>query len=125
MIYLAKWAPRGHESAVIRRCVPPACRTWKTRSALSLLVGIIVGCRLTAAAAVVPGDADCNGVVNHGDVAALIGALVEPTSCAGVDANGDGRVTAADLVAEVTYVAALVASPTPSLPPSSTPSVTV
>ena len=49
-----------------------------------------------------PGDADCNGTVDTEDVPALERKVFDPSvhaECNGADANRDGAVTAADLIA--------------------------
>ena len=54
------------------------------------------------------GDADCNGVLDAGDVAATVTAICDPTANAtcNADCNQDGRVTAADLTCVVGLIAA-------------------
>ena len=116
MMYLAKSVARGHDCAVPWGFVLP-------RVVRSLVVGFLASMFLTATAvAALPGDADCNGVLNGDDLRALTVALANPTTCATADVNGDGRVTAADLLAEVALLAAPAASPTPglTLPPTAT-----
>jgi len=46
-----------------------------------------------------PGDANCDGVIDETDVPALIHRLFDENGCSGADVDGDGQVTAADLVA--------------------------
>src|SRR4051794_13272441 len=54
----------------------------------------------------VPGDVDCNGVVDGGDLRALETALfMREHNCATADVNGDGDVTAADLVGLIPLLA--------------------
>src|ERR1700690_1579214 len=75
---------------------------------------------LAAAADMLPGDADCNGVVDRADITAIASAIFVPTSCVGTDANGDKRTTAADLVAGVKILASPSATPTVTQSPSAT-----
>src|SRR5579862_1106763 len=94
----------------------------RTRRAAPWVRGLIVVgclCTVTRAAAALSGDADCNGVVDRRDVTAVIAALMEGSSCAGADANADQRLTAADLVAEVRWLAAVPPTQSPTV--SSTP----
>lgn len=48
-----------------------------------------------------PGDANCDGIVNAADLAAIESAIFEGTTCAGADVNVDGAITAADPAAFV------------------------
>src|SRR5574337_1469432 len=73
----------------------------------------------------VPGDVDCNGDADSADLAALVSGLFDGTTCAGADVNGDGRITAADLVAEVVIITSppgptATTSPTETLTPTMT-----
>ncbi len=67
-----------------------------------------------------PGDANCDGVVAAADVEALVSALFVAAECDGVDANGDGRNSAADLVALLQRLAAPPPTATPTAEPSPT-----
>jgi hypothetical protein len=58
-----------------------------------------------ARAAIPPGDADCNGALEAADTTAVAEAVFEGSTCAAADANGDARLTAADLPAEVHLLA--------------------
>lgn len=51
----------------------------------------------TATPAPEPGDANCDGVVNDVDVSELIWQMFRPY-CDGADVNGDGMMSAADIV---------------------------
>ena len=46
------------------------------------------------------GDTNCDGEVNRADLDTLLAALFgEPVDCAGLDVNGDGNISAADIIA--------------------------
>jgi len=86
-------------------------------------------------AAALPGDADCNGVRDAADVRALIAAIMNGSSCSGADVNGDKRINAADLPAELGLLGGSSGTPTatrtatPTQPPAggtgtATPSLT-
>lgn len=75
---------------------------------------------VVAARAARQGDANCDGLVNTADLPAVVEGLFENRSCAGVDVNGDERVTAADLVKEIP----LLVPPISPTPPRQGPSVT-
>ena len=63
-----------------------------------------------------PGDADCDGLLNRtADLAAVAAAPFEGSTCSAADANNDGTRTAADLPAEVRWLGAIAPVPTPSL----------
>ena len=47
-------------------------------------------------AQLVAGDANCDGVVDERDLAALAQAVFGDNDCPDADANGDGRISAAD-----------------------------
>jgi len=81
-----------------------------------VLLGPVVACCLLSGPVValdsLPGDADCDGVVSRSDLDHLQAELMDGDaatvtnvergtvfSCSGADANGDGRVSAADLSA--------------------------
>ncbi len=67
----------------------------RTTTGTLLLAALRLLCVPTALWAVqsLPGDADCDGVLNrNADLAAVVGALFEGTTCSQADANGDGRV---------------------------------
>src|SRR5215470_14682631 len=70
------------------------------RALLALLLGAIGAVRAPAAAQLVR-DANCDGVVNESDRAALVSDLFGAggAPCAGADINHDGRISAADLIA--------------------------
>lgn len=74
--------------------------------------------------AIARGDLDCDGEVGLTDAEIVVGAVfgIAPASptCAGVDVNADGGVSAADLAA---LVAQIVAAPTPSPTPTVTPAL--
>jgi len=72
---------------------------------LWLLLAALLYAARPGVAAAVPGDANCNGVVDDGDMEALIVAIMQHPLCAGADANGDGRVSAPDLSAELLLLA--------------------
>jgi hypothetical protein len=94
-------------------------------------VALLLGAALLAAAAAPPeqpvvGDVNCDGQVNQADVDALIGDFFGAQStCANRDVNGDGTVTAADLVrlVEVLVPAAPTVTPSPAAtnPTATTP----
>lgn len=84
-------------------------------------VALLVAARL-AHADLLLGDTNCDGRVDQSDFAALVAALFgADNGCAGVDVNGDGRVSAADMIAEIEQLAA---PPTPTETPTATPTVT-
>ena len=62
----------------------------------------------TATPTPLPGDADCNGMLDVGDIAAMCTAAfnVPTTPPCGADCNGDGVVTAADLTCLAKFLAA-------------------
>ena len=66
-----------------------------------------------------PGDANCDNQINAKDVADEIDAIFGvPTDCPNVDPDGDGRLTAADLVS-------IIAAQGQPVPPTMTPTATV
>src|SRR5262245_6886264 len=70
-----------------------------------------------------PGDANCDQHVDVADIRAVVAEIFTPrTACAGTDANGDGRVT----VADVTRVELALPIPTPAATPTwtATPTIT-
>jgi hypothetical protein len=73
------------------------------RALLAILLGAI-GAAAAPAAAQVARDANCDGVVDESDRAALVRRLFgsETTVCPGADINRDGRISAADLTAFAT-----------------------
>jgi len=83
-------------------------------SAFFLLPGIAVAVPFPA------GDANCNGVVDAADTAALISAIFVGSDCAAADVNRDGEISAPDLTSLVVLLAARpspTATPTGSGPP--------
>ncbi|MGH3642636.1 MAG: hypothetical protein ACRDUX_26835, partial [Mycobacterium sp.] len=81
-------------------------------ASLLLVAAIVAAPAYAIAPASLPGDADCDGLVTRGDIDQLSAELVDGdgqsvvdvdggtvVSCRGVDANGDGAVTAADISA--------------------------
>lgn len=72
-----------------------------------------------AAAAIVHGDANCDGHVDDTDVGALTVAVFTGTTCARADTNNDGRITSADYAPLVDTLGAPL--PTPSPTPTRTP----
>ena len=75
---------------------------------LAILAGIVPG----VAVAALPGDADCNGVRDAADVAALVAAIMNGSTCPDADVNGDGQINAADLPAEVGLLVGVAGTPT-------------
>ncbi|HVN83920.1 MAG TPA: hypothetical protein VMW17_03650 [Candidatus Binatia bacterium] len=88
------------------------------------LVGVIaiaVGCELAAARAQIIGDANCDGVVTPADELALVFRMFnDADDCFGADANDDGRISAADLIA----FPPLLIPPTPTPTPLQGPQIT-
>lgn len=72
------------------------------------------------------GDANCDGVVDERDVAALITRVFEPRDCGDADPNQDGATSAADLPAQIHSLALTDPSwtPTPEILPTSTSTAT-
>ncbi len=66
-------------------------------------LALVLAARVTHA--VVPGDANCDGVVDEYDLGALAENIFGDRQCLGADANGDGLVSAADFVAIVPVAA--------------------
>lgn len=68
-----------------------------------LLLCLALSVHALAAAAIIPGDVDCDGVVTAADAPAALHAVFDPLGegpdCPVPDVNGDGMVTAADAVA--------------------------
>src|SRR5215471_4549136 len=92
------------------------------RVVLSLLVtaSLIAANRVDAGG--LRGDVNCDGQVDQGDFDALVADLFGADStCAQRDVNGDGALSAADLVALVELLPAPTPTDTPT-PPSATPS---
>lgn len=76
-------------------------------AALSMLVTAAV------AGAQIPGDADCDGVLQlPADVNAILAGLFAGSSCGGADANRDGRITAPDVEGVLLAIAVEPATPT-------------
>jgi Dockerin type I domain len=94
-----------------------------------LLIPVLLGAAPCAAQPFAPGDANCNGVIDATDVAALTQALFEGGDCSGLDVNEDGRLTAADLSALIVllpgHIPTATVTPTGSRPPTVTPSPTL
>lgn len=104
------------------------------RAVVSLLGVALLIAASVANAGPLLGDTNCDGEVNEADFDALLAGLFGGESeCAGLDVNGDGIISAADVVAliEILPPPAPTASPTPTLdvatatPTPVTPSVTV
>src|SRR5205823_47831 len=73
-----------------------------------------------------PGDADCDGVLNRSaDLAAVAAAFFEGSTCSAADVNADGLRTAADLAAEVRRLVAAPPTATPNVTASPTATATV
>jgi hypothetical protein len=68
----------------------------------------------------VPGDTNCDTLIDQRDVAALVRALFSGSACGGSDVNGDTTVSAADFAA----LAPLLGAPRPTLPPTATATAT-
>src|SRR5262249_54496899 len=69
-----------------------------------------------------PGDVNCDQHVDIADIEALIATIFgAPNDCPGVDVNGDGRLSVADVVALVILIEQPV---TPSETPTQTPTAT-
>jgi hypothetical protein len=94
------------------------------RAVVSLLGFALLLAATGANAGPLLGDANCDGSVDQGDFDALVSGLFGiDNGCAGLDVNGDGLISAADMVAliEVLPPPAPTATPTPtSLSPSAT-----
>jgi hypothetical protein len=90
----------------------------------------------TAATAQNVGDANCDGGVDNADLLAMEVATFEGSGCARAEVNGDGVLSAADIVAEIPLVVGALAPPvtatvttstpptTPAITPSPTPTLT-
>lgn len=88
---------------------------------LALSACLLLG-RIAPAAAQMPGDANCDGVINNADATALAMAIFRGSLCLEADANLDAVLSAADFPAYVAQLAGPLESPTPTL--TSTPSAT-
>ncbi len=88
------------------------------RRALGALFGLVLLLApLAAVAGPLRGDTNCDGRLDETDLATLLAHLFGvPTSCAGVDVNGDGAVSTADIIALMQLL--------PPQPPTSTPTAT-
>lgn len=110
-------ASKGRVSAD-RGCPRPLLR-----SAAACLLLVILLLPATQASAQPVGDANCDDVVNVADLEALIRQIFDDTEpCAWADVNGDGQISAADLVA----LLPLIPEPLPTVTgtPPSTPTAT-
>jgi hypothetical protein len=94
-------------------------RVWVRALEGALLRGVVIGLVLATlghSPAVfgqdLRGDANCDGRVDPSDLVSLLGSLFNGSLCPQADVNGDGRLSAADVVAEVAEVSAHAPSPT-------------
>src|SRR5262245_62331500 len=72
------------------------------RALLSLLGATLLIAASVANAGILLGDTNCDGEVNQADFDTLVaGVFGDDNGCAGLDVNGDGVISAADVVALV------------------------
>lgn len=116
---LALDVPTAKSVAGPKLPVPVPCRSSGLLAASLFALGSVV-----AARAALQGDANCDGLVNTADLPAVVEGIFGNSTCAGVDVNGDGRATAADLVNEIPLLVPAI-SPTPTVTPSPTNSPAV
>jgi len=105
------------------------------RVVVSLLCAALIVAASVAKAAPLLGDANCDGQVNRDDFDALVAGLFGGGGdCAGLDVNGDGVISAADVVALLEVLppttptetpTPTIGIPTPSNTPAPSPTVTI
>ncbi len=95
------------------------------RAAGSLLGAALLVAASVASAGLLRGDTNCDGRVDQADVDALFAALFGAESdCAGLDVNGDGGISAGDVVALMEQLQSPTATPTETPSTAVTPTVT-
>ncbi len=95
--------------------------TWLAPTLFALVASALLWQPSACLAGTLPGDADCDGDLDGDDVSAVVAAIFDETSCPGADANGDGRVTAADLTAVIRSFGNVAPTPTPTRTPTPAP----
>lgn len=91
-----------------------ACKRQRVLQRLSLgALAVVVP--IGIAHAQLPGDADCDGIVNVGDLHRLVAVIFNdpPADCTLADVNRDGRIDGADIVALAQTLNAPAPTPTP------------
>lgn len=90
---------------------------------LALIALLWAAAAPVAAADGIPGDANCDGVVDSVDMEALVLEFFRPPTCSGADVNGDGVVNGADVLA-LTVLLSEPEEPTPTATLEPTPTAT-